>query len=612
MNATSWRATINSPAFALAELCIVVISGLALLLIPQIGVWAIAASLVPWGIKAFAGFALFQRNRLDWLVALFVLSAGAGLWASYDQAAALDKFLLIVMSVFLFYALRSQPQENLVWVSVGLFGIGVGVSVYFFLTHDFIASPRKLDVVNLIGRWIMRMRPATGWQAIHPNYVSGIAAITTPYILYAGWVTIKNAARKAIPFLLMASGSGIVLFALFMATSRGVLMAIASAMGVLFLGLLARSNRINFRLGRDAIFPIVVFVFLIVVVALLFIGPAQIGGGVPNLYNFGTGSRAELFSRSAYLIADFPFTGGGLGAFPGLYSRYMLGVPYYNVPNSHNVFLDVFIEQGVIGGISFLALYLAGLWQASRSVVTAESFETNLFGWVTLGTLIIAVVHGAVDDYLYYEKGTILSLALIGVSLSAPRSSLQPGKSLVVEDNWKKPLWFIVGLSFALLFLLNVNRIRSHWYSNLGAVRMAQVELKGFPTGAWAGPELAANLSSAEEALLTALAVDPANPTANYRLGLIATLRRDFPSAATFLELAYLRSPRHRGIVKSLGFSHVWNGEIGLAQPFLAAIPESSDELDSYIWYWTAQGLPVISSYASAMKDKLDSIPVQP
>lgn len=611
MNRVAWRETINSPAFALAELSTVVASGAVLCLVPQIGFWAIAASLIPWSIRAFAGLVPFRRSSLDWLIVLFLLTAATGLWASYDQTAALEKFMLIVMSVVLFYALGAQPQENLVWVSVGLFCVGVYISVYFFLTHDFIANPRKLETVNAIGRWVMDNRPSIGWQAIHPNYVSGIAAITTPHIVYAGWAINKSATKKTIPFLLMAFGLGVVLFALLMATSRGVLLAIVCATGIVLGGVIFRANGIRFKFQRDAVFPFVVLVYLVLVVVVLFAGPAQVGGGVSEQYHFGDGSRAELFARSAYLISDFPLTGGGLGAFPGLYSHYLLGIPHYNVPNSHNLFLDVFIEQGVIGGVSFLLLYLAALWRVSRLAISTSSFEMNLFGWAALGTLIIAFVHGMVDDYLYHEKGTILSLVLVGISVAFSRASSRPGRPPFANSSWKK-ISYILGIFFILLCLLNINWIRSLWRSNIGAVRMAQVELERFPTGAWAELELAVKLDSVEKTFLASLEADPANRTANHRLGLIAMLRRDFSSAVGFLEIAHLQAPGHRGVVKLLGYAYVWNGDLNRAQPFLADMPESINELDSYIWYWASQNLPELSSYAAAMKSKLGALPVQP
>ena len=613
MDAISFRKTVQSNNFLRADLLIVAMSGAALCLFPSLGVWTLLSAIAPWGVRVVAGIAPFHRNGYDLLIALFVLSAGAGYWASYDQAIAVEKLLLILMSVLLYYALGAQLQENLVWVSAGLFIIGFGISVYFFLTHDFIASPRKVEVVNTIGRWIMDIRPSMGWQPIHPNYVAGIESITTPYVLYLGWISKKkNATRKFIPVLLVTFGVGVVLFAMLMATSRGIFMAIASTLGVLFLGLLIRSNKINFGFRLDTFFSVVVLIFLVMVVAVLYLGPAQVGDGVSGQYLFGTGSRAELFSQSIYLVVDFPFTGGGLGAFPALYSHYILGIPHYNVPNSHNLFLDIFIEQGLVGGFSFIMLYLVTLFQVSRIVIRANSFEMILFGWVAQGTLIIAFVHSMVDDYVYHENGTILLLMLFGISHSFVHSASGHDHLPAIEIHWKRPAVLIVGSLLVFLCIMNMNRIQSLWLSNIGAIQMAKVELVGFPTGAWAGPNLASKMNDAEESLLASLEADLANRTANHRLGLIALLHRDFSTAGEYLNAANDMAPNHRGVIKALGYCYLWRGDLNSAEVFLVKISEANNELDAYITYWNMQGMPGVSKYAAEMAGRLQVGSIQP
>ena len=139
---------------------------------------------------------------IDWLVAVFLVTAWVGYWAAYDRETATNKVWLIVLAVLLYYALAALPEENVEWVSTTFFSIGLGVSIYFFLTQDFVALPRKVELVNRIGRWIMEMRPAFGWAPIHPNYAAGIAAITTPFILYPAR---KLVTKKKLSFLLSNS-----------------------------------------------------------------------------------------------------------------------------------------------------------------------------------------------------------------------------------------------------------------------------------------------------------------------------------------------------------------------------------------------------------------------
>jgi lipopolysaccharide biosynthesis regulator YciM len=159
---------------------------------------------------------------------------------------------------------------------------------------------------------------------------------------------------------------------------------------------------------------------------------------------------------------------------------------------------------------------------------------------------------------------------------------------------------------------MNFSSICSMWYANLGAVELSKVQLEGFPDRGWQGPAIAPRLDPAESALLTALAFDPVNRTANHRLGLIATFRRDFSSAAAYLAAAHAEAPAHRGIIKSLGFSYAWLGDMDNAVSFLKEIPETEKELDAYYSWWKEQGRDDLSERVVQVYQALESVQVQP
>lgn len=592
------RESIQSPRFALIDLWIVTISGGVLCLFPQLWLWCLLIASIPRLFRLIAGLAPFKRTGFEWLLAGFAISAAAGYWASYDATAGSTKFFLIVASVLLFLAISSQPEENLLWVSAGMFCAGLGVSAFFLLTHDFLDSPRRLGIVNIMGGWIMHIRPVLGWEPIHPNYASGIAAVTSPFGLYLLWrIRRGNVHTHWTPFA--SAGMGIILFTIFMATSRGVFLAMAVALGVFVIWRIVQSVGINLRLGGGEIFPSLIVVYLAAAVLLLYIGPAFIGGQAVESSPYGDGTRAEVFERSAYLVADFPFTGGGLGSYPGLYSQYILGIPYYYLPNAHNMFLDVFIEQGFPGGLCFLALYLAGIWRAALTIAKTDSPEMRAYCGLALAALILAFIHGMVDDYLYNGKGAILSMVPLGFAAIPMRNT---GSA---DRKTKTSTGFVILSACVLavgLLMANLDRIRSYWHSNIGAVQMARVDLAGFPVNQWTGMETLPRLTPAESSLLSSMEADPANPTANHRLGLIAMARRDFPSAIVYLEAAHLHLPGHRGITKSLGYCYIWLGEFEKALKTLSAIPEAKDELDVYAWWWQVQGREDLSGRASTMR----------
>lgn len=605
------RQAVRSHWFALVDLFLVLISGAIWMLSPRFRPWPIMIALLPWGLRLIAGRRFpFQRTSLDWLILIFLLTAWVGYWAAYDRTTAWHKVWLVMIATLLYYALVAQPKENLFWVSILIFCMGVGVSLHYFLTYDFIAAPRKLEFVNRIGRWIMNVRPATGWDSIHPNYVAGLVAISAPFVFYPAWNLYKNNVRsKSLYYVFALFGLSIISLALVMATSRGVVMAIVSGLGVWLVWRFANLNGIKNRIKNEALFSSLLLVYLSVIIAFLYLGPANSRDIFSSNYYYGNGSRAELFSRSLYILKSYPITGGGLGSFPGLYSQYLLDIPFFNVPNSHNLFLDVAIEQGIFGGISFLLMYLASIWFVSRSLMHESTPNVKLFSWIILFSLVVALVHGMVDDYLFNGNGTVLSLFLVGLSVPAAQWRLP---ELSIEYEFDNRIIGFGLLVLALMLVLNPARSLSTWYANLGAVRLSQVELDGFPKDGWTGPAIVPRLGVASRTLQTALQLDPDNWVANQYLGRILMLSQDFDAASKYLGAAYKLVPDHRGIIKSLGYCYAWLGETNKSKALLSQIPEAQEELDVYTWWWGTQGRNDLSEKASVALGMLSANANQP
>jgi hypothetical protein len=226
----------DSHTFALADFVLVLISGAVWMVQPEWGLWIILVALLPWVARLVSGGFPFQRSSLDWLIAIFLITAWIGYWASYDRTTAWSKIWFVVLGVLVFYALSAQPRQNRVGISNILFAMGVGVSIYYLLTHDFAAAPRKLEFVNALGLGIMSVRPQMGWTPIHPNYVAGIIALTVPFVLYTIWEGLQSRERFSVPqVLLIVTGLAVAGIALLMATSRGVFLAMASGAGAVFL-----------------------------------------------------------------------------------------------------------------------------------------------------------------------------------------------------------------------------------------------------------------------------------------------------------------------------------------------------------------------------------------
>ena len=599
------RHLVDSHWFALTDLFLVIVSVAAWMLIPRFGIAFSLIAFLPWVLRLLAGHLPFQRTPLDWLIAIFLITAWVGYWAAYDKSAAWIKVWLIVDAVLLYYALSAQPKQNLEFLSFLSFCFAFVLSLYFCLTYDFEGSGGK------IAAWWMTHRPQVDWPAIHYDDILGLVLINAILAFYWLWNTSQKAfgSVAVLMRLFLLVGMGIVALVFMFTISRGIGLMVLGALGLWALWRASSWSASNPRIR--ALFPFLVLSFLMALIALAYLGPASDAPG-PAPSGYGTNSRAEILGRGAYFLVDYPITGAGLASFPGLYSQYMLVIPQPYFMNSYNLFLDVAIEQGVTAGSILIILYLGGVLLVARSIANDPQNELRLMRWLGLFALIVTIMHGLFYDYLYTGNGTALLFYPLGITMigavdqkGSEERAFQQAKNV---SSWYRVL---IGILLAVLavFALNLNKIRPLWYANLGAIRMSQVELKGFPTGKWATSEIVPGLELADTTLQSALQYEPRNQTANYRLGLISMLRQDFRSAAANLETAYQEAPNHRGIIKSLGYCYVWLGEMDKAQTLLDQIPEAQHEMEVYIWWWGTQDRPDLSERASRMNSRLDSAP---
>ncbi|GAG50605.1 unnamed protein product, partial [marine sediment metagenome] len=238
------------------------------------------------------------------------------------------------------------PKANF-WILAGLLSlIGLSITGFFMLTHDWEVLPAKIEALNRLGLWWMSVRPViySGQELpLHPNDAAGMMAITTPFLVALGIRAWRE--RRLILLLIATAIGGVVLLSLLITTSRGAWIAFAVGMGIWLLwgvsGIVCRVT--HWR--RRYLFSSAVIVVIGSLVLLVLISPGGVYGLLDSLPGPpSAGSRMELTGDIMDLITDFPFSGGGLRAFPGLYSQYIVVIPFFYAIYSHNLFLDVALE----------------------------------------------------------------------------------------------------------------------------------------------------------------------------------------------------------------------------------------------------------------------------
>ena len=564
-------------------------------------------ALLPWIVRISGGTIPFKRTKFDLLIVVFMITAAVGVWAAYDRETAWSKFWLLSAGILLYYALVNQPQENL-WLVAGLISIfAAGTAVYFVLTYDWQNQSADFQILTRIGDWWMAHRPVLNADATSANFTGGILAMLLPYPL----VLSIHALRKRQLLLLVFAGlaASLAFGGLLMTSSRAAWSALSIALGCWLLwevtGWMIRRH--DQFLWRNSVNQRSLFVVILLVIGgFTSFMISNSSGGLAALFNTlpganDGGSRLELYRNSIYLFKDFIFTGGGLGTFAGLYSRYILVIPHFFLGYSHNLFLDLGIEQGIFGVGAFLLIFILTIY------LLFSDKRISSFQWAILASLLAIGLHGLLDDALYGERGTPFLFLSIGLALAAvqPQNS---GQKLFLSLKRIYWLWLglvAVGIAFVIVLIVVKKPLLAHWYANLGAVQMARVELVGFPTGRWDDERITVELAPARRLFTRALQLYPNNITAHYRLGLISLKKLDFLNAIFHLEFVIVRDSNHRGATKSLAYALTWNGDQIQAFDLLKKIPEAENEMEVYSWWWQEQNRPYLAELALSMSANL-------
>ncbi len=124
---------------------------------------------------------------------------------------------------------------------------------------------------------------------------------------------------------------------------------------------------------------------------------------IGNMTDSSTSYRVFIWEASVKMIKDFLFTGIGIGtsAFQTVYSEYALaGIE--TAPHSHNLYLQVLVETGIFGFLTFVSVVLLFLTKVFSFLKKNNSLNKKIIiGSLTCG--IIAFLVQGFTDYVWYN-----------------------------------------------------------------------------------------------------------------------------------------------------------------------------------------------------------------
>ena len=338
-----------------------------------------------------------QRTVADSAILLLLLTLPISLWASPYPHQTLTEIYRLLVGICSYYMLVNwlTSTRRIMLLRDGLVVLAVALAC---VTPLFMNGQDAWLV--LFGR-ILPLIPTTINGTLNPNIVAGAIVFILPMpiaTLLFDWS--QQSVRRR---LLSAAAIGIMTPLLIVALSRGALVAL------LFSGFCLLILR-----NKELLPPLTI---ITLVAAAIFNSLRQTAAQSNSLSTIET--RVEIWSRSVYMIQDFPLSGVGMGNFgrvaDTLYPFFLS--PPGTIPHTHNIFLQLAVDLGVVGLIAWLALLLIAIVTCTRMVFAATPMDTSQQA-VVAGLLVaqgVLVVHGLIDAPLWGTRVAVFVWIIWGM-----------------------------------------------------------------------------------------------------------------------------------------------------------------------------------------------------
>jgi O-antigen ligase len=257
----------------------------------------------------------------------------------------------------------------------------------------------------------------------NPNHFAGLLEMAFPLMPLWAVAKWKRAAahrnfpeRYGLQMTLLALGAAGTLAGVLVSLSRMALIATLASIAGMLVFLLAPRRNSETRMGRKwarwiaaVAVPLFILAFLSPVQAILrFAAPDQLAGN----------GRMGIWKDTLHLIAAYPWSGCGIGAFEAGLFPFRTFAPAYTVDYAHNDYLQIVAELGWPGAALAGALAVWIFWRAVRAVIFRRGQPNWELAVGILGALIALGLHSLTDFNLYVPANALVLAWLAGIVVS--------------------------------------------------------------------------------------------------------------------------------------------------------------------------------------------------
>ncbi|MFC1878361.1 O-antigen ligase family protein [Chloroflexota bacterium] len=405
---------INKLAHRLAaiEIWVVSVSVLASMIWSQLLLAAIGIAAFFWLIRWINDGRPSSRTPADWGILLLLLTLPVTLWATTMPEETQVQVYRLMTGIALYYAIANWgvTHHRFRLLLMGFILATIFLALFAPVSVEWTFSKLPFIPAELYQRFTLLVS-----DTIHPNVLAGNLVILLPIplaILLFNWRS-SGWLLRILASLATISTGGILL----LSQSRGGLLALAMTLALFFV--------LRWRWGW-------VIIAITLLLALAFITNLGVDKFVDLLLAGGQSvksvdGRLEIWSRTIYMIQDFPFTGIGMGSFMTLADRFY---PFFiaspgTIYHAHNLPMQIAVDLGLPGLIAWLAIYfsiLALSWQLYSSNRRSGQPLLVGIGAGLLGSQAALIVHGMLDAVTWgMVRPAPILWAIWGLAVAASR-----------------------------------------------------------------------------------------------------------------------------------------------------------------------------------------------
>jgi O-antigen ligase len=335
-------------------------------------------------------------------------------WTASPYNTRIELLLLLADLMVLFLAVQAfrtlEDWRGFVW-----FGMVFGFLVSLFAILQHLTSNGKLY-------WFREMR--SGGLPFGPyvnrNHFAGFAELVLPLALVP--LVLGRVRRERWPvvglFAVLPIG------ALFLAASRGGIVSFGAELSVLALVMIERRE-----MGKQLFAGGAVLLVALLLVSWLGVGQILQRLSSVQLLEVSSGKRASMRRDTWRIFLDHPFVGTGLGTLQLVYPPYESLYDGKIVNHTHNDYLEVLAETGLLGGICcawFLGVLLVQSLERLRQFNNSFRGALQLSGFVACSGFL---VHSFVDFNLHIPANALLFFLMAHLATAEIQQTGQPTTS---------------------------------------------------------------------------------------------------------------------------------------------------------------------------------------